>query len=53
MPAGVESVSGLYDGLGGTEAVNWLITHDPETQTWYGYFGDADRGSIADKNVDR
>ena len=49
MPAGVESVADLYDALGGADTLNWLITHDPETQTWYGYFGDADRGSIADK----
>ena len=48
MPAGIESVSDLYDALGGAEAVNWLITHDPRTQNWHGYFGGADRGSIAD-----
>ena len=45
----IESVGDLYDGLGGADTVNWLITHDPETQTWYAYFGDADRGSIADR----
>ena len=49
MPAGIESVSDLYDALGGVDTVNWLITHDPQTQTWHGYFGDADRGSIADR----
>ena len=49
MPAGIESVSDLYDALGGADTLNWLITHDPQTQTWHGYFGDADRGSIADK----
>ena len=49
MPAGIESVSDLYDALGGADTLNWLITHDPQTQTWYGYFGDADRGSIADR----
>ena len=49
MPAGIESVSDLYDALGGADTVNWLITHDPRTQNWYGYFGDADRGSIADR----
>ena len=49
MPAGIESVSDLYDALGGADTVNWLITHDPQTQTWHGYFGDADRGSIADR----
>ena len=49
IPAGIESVSDLYDALGGADTLNWLITHDPQTQTWYGYFGDADRGSIADR----
>ena len=48
MPAGIESVSDLYDALGGADTVNWLITHDPRTQNWHGYFGGADRGSIAD-----
>ena len=49
IPAGIESVSDLYDALGGADTLNWLITHDPQTQTWHGYFGDADRGSIADR----
>ena len=51
MPASIESVSDLYDTLGGVATVNWLITHDSQTQTWYGYFGDADRGSIADRTL--
>ena len=49
MPASIESISDLYDALGGVDTVEWLITHDPQTQTWHGYFGDADRGSIADR----
>ncbi len=48
MPAGIESVSDLYDALGGADTVNWLITHDPRTQNWYGYFGPADSGTAAD-----
>ena len=48
MPAEIQSVSDLYDALGGAATLNWLITHDPEAQTWHGYFGDADRGTIAD-----
>ena len=51
IPAAIESVSDLYDALGGVATVNWLITHDSQTQTWYGYFGDADRGSIADRTL--
>ena len=45
----IESVSDLYDALGGADVVNYLITHDAQTQAWHGYFGDADRGSIADR----
>ena len=51
MPAKIELVSDLYDALGGVDTVNWLITHDPPNQNWYGYFGDADRGSIADRTL--
>ena len=49
MAQTIESVADLYDALGGADTVNWLITHDPQTQTWHGYFGDADRGTAADK----
>lgn len=48
MPGAIESVSALYDALGGADTVNWLITHDPATQAWRGYFEDADRGGITD-----
>ena len=44
----VESVGDLYDALGGANAVNLLITHDPETQLWRSYLGDSGRGSAAD-----
>ena len=50
-PATIQSVSDLYNQLGGADAVNWLTTHDSHTQTWYGYFGDADRGRTADRGV--
>ena len=45
----LQSVADLYDALGGTDSVNWLITHDPQTQTWHGYYGDADRESVANR----
>ena len=48
MPAGIESVSDLYDALGGGDSLNFLITHNPATQEWYAYFGAADRGTLAD-----
>ena len=49
MPGTIESVSDLYAALGGAEAVNFLITHDPVDQEWRSYFGDADRGGIGDR----
>ena len=48
MPGTIGSVADLYDALGGTDTVNWLIAHDSQTQTWRGYFGESDRGTIAD-----
>ena len=48
IPGAIESVSDLYDVLGGVAAVNFLITHDPESQEWRAYFGEADRGGIGD-----
>ena len=48
-PAEVESVSDLYTALGGAGTLNWLITHDAQTQTWHIYFGDAERGPIANR----
>ncbi len=48
MPGAIGSVSDLYAALGGAATVNFLITHDPTTQAWRGYFGDADRGGITD-----
>ena len=51
MPATIQSVSELYNALGGADAVNYLITHDSQAQTWHGYFGDADRGTTADRRL--
>ena len=45
----IESFSDLYDVLGGADAVNWIISHDSETQNWHSYFGDADRGTGGDR----
>ena len=51
MPTTIQSIADLYDALGGADTVHWLTTHDSHTQTWYGYFGDADRGRTADSGV--
>ena len=44
----IGSVSDLYDALGGTSAVNFLITYDSRTQEWRSYFVPSDRGGPAD-----
>ena len=58
MPTTLQSVSDLYDALGGADTVNWLLTQSPPTQVWdpyFGawdtYFGDADRGTTVDKEL--
>ena len=51
MPMTLQSVADLYDALGGADSVNWLITHDPQTQTWHGYYGDAYRESVANRTL--
>ena len=44
----IESVADLYDALGGTSAVNFLITYDSQAQEWRSYFVPSDRGGLAD-----
>ena len=48
VPKTIESVSDLYDALGGVNTVNLLITYDPATQGWRSYLGDSSRGTSAD-----
>ena len=45
----IESVGDLYDALGGSAAVELLITYDPETQRWNSYLHDGHRGRLGDK----
>ena len=44
----IESVADLYDALGGTNAVNFLITYDSQAQEWRSYFVALDKGTVAD-----
>ena len=44
----IGSISDLYDALGGTSTVNFLITLDSRTQEWRSYFVPSDRGGPAD-----
>ena len=44
----IKSVGDVYDALGGTSRVNFLITYDSTTQGWLSYFVPSDKGSSAD-----
>ena len=47
----IERISDLYDALGGTSTVTFLITYDPRSQEWYSYFGPSDKGGPADSGL--
>ena len=47
----IGSVADLYDVLGGTSAVNFLITYDSQTQEWHSFFVPSDRGGPADARL--
>ena len=51
MEGAIESIADLYNALGGADAVNFLITYDPATQAWLGYFGASDTGTSADREL--
>ena len=44
----IESVSDLYDALGGINAVNYLVTYDTSTQEWRSYFVPSHKDGPAD-----
>ena len=44
----IESISDLYNALGGASTVNFLLTSDSATQGWFSYFGTFDTGTVAD-----
>ena len=46
----IESVADLYDALGGTNAVNFLITYDSQ-QGWLSFFVPSDKGGAADATL--
>ena len=47
MPADIQSISDLYEALGGAKTVNLLTTRDSRTNQWHSYLGDVSRGTIA------
>ena len=51
MPQTITSIGDLYDALGGTSVVNFLITYDPQTQEWRSYFVPSDKGGTADATL--
>ena len=51
VPTTIESISDLYDALGGADTVNFLMTYDSQTQEWRSYFVPSDRGGPADARL--
>ena len=51
MPTTIQSVSELYNALGGAGAVNFLVTLDSPAQEWRSYFGASDTGTPADSTL--
>ena len=47
----IESISDLYDVLGGADTVNFLITYDSQAQEWRSYFVSSDKGTPADRGL--
>ena len=47
----IESISDLYDVLGGAGTVNFLITYDSRVQEWRIYFGISGKGGPADSGL--
>ncbi len=47
----IESVSDLYDALGGAATVNLLTTRDRQSQQWHSYLGDSIRGKAEDPEL--
>ena len=47
----IESVSDLYDALGGASTVNFLITYDSRAQEWRSFFVPSDKGGPADARL--
>ena len=47
----IQSVSDLYDALGGASAVNFLITYDSQAKGWRSYFVPSDTGGPADSTL--
>ena len=47
----IEFVADLHDALGGTSTVNYLITHDAQTQEWRSFVVPSDKGGPADARL--
>ena len=47
----ITSIADLYDVLGGTSTVNFLISYDSATQEWLSYFVPSDKDTLADRRL--
>ena len=51
QPQNIESISDIYDALGGLDAVNFLRFYDTDVQEWINYAGNQDKGTIVDQTL--
>ena len=50
-PQTIESISDVYDALGGIDAVNFLRIYDRDEKTWIYYASNQDKGTDVDKKL--
>ncbi len=47
----IKTVSALYDALGGSANVNFIITRDTSAGAWRSYLGDQNKGTALDREI--
>ena len=51
QPQNIETISDVYDALGGADSVNFLRFYDTDGQEWINYAGNQDKGTIVDHTL--
>lgn len=50
-PQNIETISDVYDALGGSDNINFLRFYDTDAQEWINYVGNQDKGTIVDHTL--
>jgi hypothetical protein len=51
QPMAIQTISDLFDALGGPENVNFILTRDAAAGVWRSYLGDSSKGTPADRTL--